>query len=44
MIADIISAIVEEAIDWWIDRRDEKRRAKDQSAVEKKGEDTHEDR
>ena len=40
MIAEIIDAAVEEAGDWWLDRRDEKRRAKN----EKKDEDTHEDR
>lgn len=40
MIADIIAAIVEEALDWWLDRRDEKRRAKN----EKKGEGSSEDR
>lgn len=43
MIADIIAAIVEEALDWWLDRRDEKRRAKNEKN-EKKGEGSSEDR
>lgn len=46
MIAEIIDAAVEESVDWWLDRRDEKRRAKNEKNEknEKKGEGSSEDR
>lgn len=44
IVLDILAAVVETAVDWWLDRRDEKSGAKKDEKNEKKDEGNSENR